>query len=638
MPFLSYAQNLEDVVLFRALKGIERGFYIDVGAQDPEVDSVTKAFYDRGWSGINLEPVARWHRRLSLARPRDVNLNLMVSNDHGQAHFYEIEDSGLSTSRQDYALAFAKTHGFDVSAKTVETVTLASICQQYQVKDIHFLKIDVEGLEREVLEGMDFTRYRPWVVVIEAIHPIDQTQTHQDWEGVLLGQGYVFALFDGVNRFYFDASRTEIAERLNTCANVLDDYVPAKFVYEKPQLPVPDGFGVNLFGQFSSATGLGASARNIAYALSAANIPIACFDLGSYYPTGTVAEELAPMAEWLVSDFAACRYPVNVYCVPLTDVENLVRQLTVVQGANRIHAAVIWWEATKLHPDWISAATKFDAVIGFSDFIAQTLSNALPLTPVLSGNQPLFLPYEVAGSRDKLGLPEDAFVFVSSFDPSSDSTRKNPFSVIEAFRSAFPEAQSDVRLVFRVNNAYATNMSRDALQQLLHAASGDSRIGFCLNEMTYAQVLALYASADAYVSLHRAEGLGLGMLEAMRLGVPVIATAWSGNMSFMDHMSACLVRYRLRSFTGGHPFYRPEVLGRDAVWADPVPEDAIAWMRYLYSNPQQKRVIGKNGKTKAERYQQDAQQLHWVSELIQIWRNRNFLPTVEGKLSGLGKG
>ena len=98
MSFVSYAQNYEDVMLARAFAGVERGFYVDVGAQDPRFDSVTKAFYDLGWHGINLEPVEHWHRKLVEERPRDTNLCLAAGDHAGAIEFHETDESGLSTA------------------------------------------------------------------------------------------------------------------------------------------------------------------------------------------------------------------------------------------------------------------------------------------------------------------------------------------------------------------------------------------------------------------------------------------------------------------------------------------------------------------------------------------------------------
>lgn len=395
----------------------------------------------------------------------------------------------------------------------------------------------------------------------------------------------------------------------------------------------PNDFGVNLFGQFSSATGLGVTVRHTARAFMAAGVPLTCFDLVKYYPTGDVAEELADIAQNFVSDPSELRFPINLYCMSAIDFPRLVQQVPDLMRQRRFHAAVVWWETTKLHASWAQALIQLDALTAYSEFIAGVLGNSLPLTPVVTGRQPLFLPDGIRPDRGAFRLPADATVFVSSFDPSSDPTRKNPVAVITSFRHAFPKSETDVRLVFRLNNAHSTEMARQATRLLFEAAGGDERIGFALDPLSYRQVLSLYASADVYVSLHRAEGLGLGMLEAMRLGVPVIATGWSGNMTFMNHRCACLVRYRLVQVSGNHPFLRPDVLGPEAVWAEPVIEDAVAWMRHLYRHPNERRRIGELARLRTERYQEEALTLDWLHELAEIWRSAAQLPRVEGKFS-----
>ena len=399
----------------------------------------------------------------------------------------------------------------------------------------------------------------------------------------------------------------------------------------------PAGFGINLFGQFSSATGLGVTARHTANALRFAGVPFTCFDIQRYYPTGDVAEELTDILAHFTNDPAELRFPVNLYCMPVIDFPQLVQQVAGLLDRKRFHAAVVWWEATKLHATWAQALIQLDALIAYSEFLSGVLANSLPLTPVITGRQPLFLPDGIRADRSALGLPDDATIFVSSFDPSSDPVRKNPLGVIAAFREAFPDRDADVRLVFRLNNAHATEMARQTTRMLVDAAAGDGRIGFSLEPMTYRQVLSLYASSSVYVSLHRSEGLGLGMMEAMRLGIPVIATGWSGNMSFMDHRCASLVRYRLVQVSGNHPFYRPDVLGPEAVWAEPVIEDAVAWMRHLHRHPDERRRLGELARIRVERYQGDSLALDWLHELAEIWRTAAQLPRVEGKLSGAAR-
>ena len=197
MTFISYAQNFEDIRLWRALRNVENGFYIDIGANDPVHDSVTKAFYDHGWTGINVEPVANYHQALCEQRPKDTNLQCVGGENAQDLTFYSIADTGLSTLEPTVAQQ-RKDAGMDVRSHTVQSRTLTAICEQHaQGKPIHFLKIDVEGHEETVLRGMDFSQWRPWIILIET--PWERNQT---WETLLTDAGYQSILFDGLNTYY----------------------------------------------------------------------------------------------------------------------------------------------------------------------------------------------------------------------------------------------------------------------------------------------------------------------------------------------------------------------------------------------------------------------------------------------------
>lgn len=231
MTFVSFAQNFEDVMLWRALRHVERGFYVDVGAQHPDIDSVTRAFYERGWHGINIEPVASAHRRLAASRPRDINLNIALGAAAGRANFFVLEGTGLSTLDKDTADTLQR-QAFARSTVTVEVETLARVLHRHTREfargQVHFLKIDVEGAERGVLAGADFARTRPWIVLVEATAPLSTAETHETWEPILLEAGYRFVWFDGLNRFYVAEERhEEMAQHFRVPVNVFDDVLRA---------------------------------------------------------------------------------------------------------------------------------------------------------------------------------------------------------------------------------------------------------------------------------------------------------------------------------------------------------------------------------------------------------------------------
>jgi FkbM family methyltransferase len=224
MPFISYAQNYEDVMLWRALHDVERGFYVDVGAADPEVHSVTHAFYERGWSGINVEPVDEYFDKLQQARPRDANLKVAVGREPGVRTLHAIAGTGLSTFDPQTA-ARHQAAGLQACETLVPVLTLKTILEDCPAPAIHFLKIDVEGAEAEVLEGLSLDRVRPWIIVVEATEPNSTVSSRSRWEQFVTGCGYCFAYFDGLNCFYVADERSELKESFVIPPNLFDDFM-----------------------------------------------------------------------------------------------------------------------------------------------------------------------------------------------------------------------------------------------------------------------------------------------------------------------------------------------------------------------------------------------------------------------------
>lgn len=221
---MSYAQNQEDIMLWRALRHVQNGFYIDVGAADPSVLSVTRLFYDHGWSGINLEPNPDYFSSLVRERQRDINLSIGAGASNGSLTFHLIEGTGLSTFEADIAHRHSSDWG--MVERTVDVLTLAEICQRHRPEGpIHFLKIDVEGNEGSVLAGADFQRFRPWIILAEATVPGTQEPLYEGWEPILIEQGYSFVWFDGLNRFYVaDEKKTELSPAFQMPPNVFDGF------------------------------------------------------------------------------------------------------------------------------------------------------------------------------------------------------------------------------------------------------------------------------------------------------------------------------------------------------------------------------------------------------------------------------
>jgi FkbM family methyltransferase len=223
---ISYAQNAEDVLLHRLFPVDYKGFYVDIGANDPITGSVTKHFYDRGWSGINVEPAGIFER-LSRERPRDINLNLAISDSSGRAILFDYPEASCNATLSRAVAAGNEQFAFDCEPREVDVVTLHQLCEQHVgERTVDFMSIDVEGHERAVIAGGDWRRFRPRVLVVEATFPHTPRPSHTAWEPLLLEHDFRFAIFDGLNRFYVREEDAELLALLAAPACVHDQYVP----------------------------------------------------------------------------------------------------------------------------------------------------------------------------------------------------------------------------------------------------------------------------------------------------------------------------------------------------------------------------------------------------------------------------
>ena len=204
----------------------------------PAIRSTTTspfAFYLNGWRGITVEPNP-WLAQLSEAvRPLDTRVASLVGDASGEATYYLVEDfHGLSTTVADHARAAQSEYGKRSQVMTMPVTTLQALCEQHALGAIDFLKIDVEGAERQVLAGGDWRRFRPKVVMAEALAPVTMAPAWQAWEALLTGNGYRFALFDSLNRYYVAEEHPALVERLVAAPDAFDGVV--QFRNFKPAL------------------------------------------------------------------------------------------------------------------------------------------------------------------------------------------------------------------------------------------------------------------------------------------------------------------------------------------------------------------------------------------------------------------
>jgi FkbM family methyltransferase len=223
---ISYAQQGEDVLLSRLFPADYVGFYVDIGANDPVGFSITKHFYDHGWTGVNVEPAALFER-LREHRPRDINLNVAISQSPGRATLFDYPTAPCNATLSSVVAKDNERFPYACVRREVEVITLKQLCEQYvKGRTIDFMSIDVENHEAEVVAGGDWNRFRPRVLVVEATFPHSSEPSHTAWEPVLLNHDYRFAIFDGLNRFYVREEDAHLLQHLQTPANSLDQYVP----------------------------------------------------------------------------------------------------------------------------------------------------------------------------------------------------------------------------------------------------------------------------------------------------------------------------------------------------------------------------------------------------------------------------
>jgi FkbM family methyltransferase len=210
-----YSQFYEDYILGYVFKDQASGFYVDVGANDPDASSVTKYFYLAGWRGINIEPIPDLVEKLNTSRPGDTNKGVAISDTQGELTFYKgVKFSGLSTLSSEVA-ASHRAKGIEFTEIKIPVTTLNAVLDEHakDKPEVTFMNADVEGFEKQVFSSIDFKRYQPRVIMAESTAPLTEIDTHRVWESILTDAGYVFAMDDGLNRYYVHGSQESLLPR-----------------------------------------------------------------------------------------------------------------------------------------------------------------------------------------------------------------------------------------------------------------------------------------------------------------------------------------------------------------------------------------------------------------------------------------
>jgi glycosyltransferase involved in cell wall biosynthesis len=330
-------------------------------------------------------------------------------------------------------------------------------------------------------------------------------------------------------------------------------------------------WGVNLIGYLGSEMGVGEAGRQMLSALSAAAVSRAAISIPSISRQGH---------EFNGDGIDEARYPVNLICANADMMVELAAQLgSILHG--RYSAGLWWWEVDRFPRRFNAAFAYLDEVWVGSEHIRGAVAAASPI-PVHQVTIPVVPVEPSSADRDSLGLP-GGFLFLFAFDYLSDFERKNPLGVIEAFTKAF-EPGSGASLVIKSINADRDPGGRERLES---AAARHPDVTVIDGYLDAADKNAMVAAADCFVSLHRSEGFGLLLAEAMYFGVPTIATRYSGNLEFMTDQNSYLVECEIGPIEGSKIY--------SGHWAEPDTGAAAAIMQEVFEDPDSAGDRGRRG-------------------------------------------
>lgn len=388
-------------------------------------------------------------------------------------------------------------------------------------------------------------------------------------------------------------------------ARTTSRHLSTRRTYESPA-------GVNIFAYFRGQFGLGEGARLYTRALIDAGYPVALHDIGLQLPHGFDDDSLDG---YLGSDTP---YDIHLLFVNPDYLEESLREVGKSKLAGGYVIACWFWELEIVPSEWLPAIDIVDEIMVSSSFIEAAFRRVTD-KPILRVPLPLADVPDSGLTRLDLGLRLDAFVFLVTFDFNSWLDRKNPFAAIEAFIRAFPAERDDVQLLVKSSNGYR---HPEPFLRLLKATDGDSRIIVRDEVIDRDHVQAIQRCADAYVSLHRAEGFGLGLAESMRLGKPVVATAWSGNVDFMNERNSLLIDFDLVPVESGQYSHT-----QGQRWAEANIQQAANCMRRLVDEAGLAQRIGNQARMDIqERLSSQTVADRLIDRLAAIHRDRTMHP------------
>ncbi|MBN1309654.1 MAG: glycosyltransferase family 4 protein [Chitinispirillaceae bacterium] len=363
-------------------------------------------------------------------------------------------------------------------------------------------------------------------------------------------------------------------------------------------------FGFNVVGFISCTIGLGVAARNTVSLLIDCGYKIKVYDIALPGRSGADTSYSRLFAD--VKEPPP--YAVTIFHLNPPQLPQIRHHLHAGFLKGRLNVAVPYWELPRIPDSWVPILEKIPVALAPSRFIEHAIACCTSRCRVVYYPQSVNVERAAPPDRRRFGLPENEFLFVTSFDIGSDLVRKNPIGAIDTFRRAFP-GDCPAGFIIKINRTVSGFFFDKLIGKLRGHIGDDARIRIIDSPMSYEDVLSLYASCDCFVSLHRAEGLGLGVMESMALGKPVVATFWSGTADFMTPENSCPVGYTIVTCDPScNPGISPGNLGFQGVWAEPDGNEAAVWMRKLVEDRELRRRIGEQARISMEQRRKQARE------------------------------
>lgn len=419
---------------------------------------------------------------------------------------------------------------------------------------------------------------------------------------------------------------TIVGQRIQAHLETLDvsegKYYDMRTATKSPKLTHKVGLGINIIGDLMSDNGLGEIARSMVKMLSVNQIPVA-YDEFIIDPVGRTTR-INPIQRGRVND-------INLLHLNAPFLINMMQKDFASRLNGKYNIGYWFYELPDFPPDWSKAGDYLDEIWVSTKFVQEAIQKSTK-TPVFVIPTPIHVPTEVQPNRGRFKLPEDKFSFLFSFNPGSSAGRKNAFGLLEAYRRAFENSDNRPILVLKIQFL-------DKFPELAREMRKRCRaLGVHLIEenLSRDEMYTLISSCDCYISLHRSEGWGLGMAEAMAMGKPVIGTGWSGNVDFMTHDNSYLVDYELVPVKAEHHefqesyvhVFRPDT----SHWADPDLNHAATLMKYVVEHPDEAQEVGRRAAKSIRENFNDAvlgQHIRAHLETIDITHGKYYAPLTQ---------